>query len=188
MMSLAIQYPERALMLRGNHESDMVARMYGFFDVVKSQYMPELFEAYCEVFGSLPLASISQKGVFSCHGGVPEGVDSLGQIQSLDRYSMEFENPIAFQMAWNDPVDGDFYFGHNRRGGATRSFGRLAFEEFARNLKIKLMVRAHEAFPEGYRRFFGGRLVSVFSTRYGHRVDPKVVHVGEDLVTDPLPL
>lgn len=184
VMSLAIQYPERILLLRGNHESNKVARMYGFFDIVRSQYNVDLFDAYCEVFKSLPLARISKNGVFSCHGGIPEGVDTLDQIQSAERRSVDLDNPVVYQIAWNDPVDSDSHFRSNRRGGGTRTFGRLAFDKFVKSMGIKLMIRAHEVFSDGYKRFFGGRLISVFSTAYSYRVNPKVVRVGNDLIPE----
>ena len=187
-MALAIQYPERTLMLRGNHEADRVARMYGFFDVVKSQYNVDLYNAYCEVFKALPLAGISRSRVFSCHGGVPEGVDSLAQIQSVNRRTVELDDPIAFQLAWNDPAEGDFHFRYNRRGGDTRTFGRMAFDEFVKSLNIRLMIRAHEVFFDGHKRFFDGRLISVFSTSYSHRANPKVIRVGNDLVPEIIPI
>jgi serine/threonine-protein phosphatase PP1 catalytic subunit len=188
VMSMAIQYPERILMLRGNHESNKVARMYGFFDVVRAQYTMDLFNAFCDVFKSLPLAGISKNGVFSCHGGIPEGVDTLDQIQSVERRSVDLDNPVVYQLAWNDPVDGDFHFSSNRRGGGTRTFGRFAFDEFVKRMKIKLMIRAHEVFSDGYRRFFGGRLISVFSTAYSGRANPKVVRVRDDLIPEIIPI
>jgi len=188
VMSMAIQYPERILMLRGNHESNKVARMYGFFDVVRAQYTVDLFNAYCEVFKSLPLAGISKNGIFSCHGGIPERVDTLDQIQSVERRSVDLDKPVVYQLAWNDPVDGDFHFRSNRRGGGTRTFGRLAFDQFVKRMNIKLMIRAHEVFSDGYRRFFGGRLISVFSTAYSCRANPKVVRVGNDLIPEIIPI
>ncbi|UCH04490.1 MAG: metallophosphoesterase, partial [Candidatus Thorarchaeota archaeon] len=94
VMSMAIQYPERILMLRGNHEANKVAKMYGFFDVVRTQYNPDLFDAYCEVFKSLPMAGINTNGVFACHGGIPEGVDTLNQIQSIERRFVDLDNPV----------------------------------------------------------------------------------------------
>ncbi|MFQ5832856.1 MAG: metallophosphoesterase [Candidatus Thorarchaeota archaeon] len=188
VISMAIQHPKRVLMLRGNHESKMVARMYGFYDVVKSQYSTKLFDNYCEVFKALPLAGLSSSGVFCCHGGVPEGVRSREQILSIDRHSIDLENPIAFQLVWNDPVEADFHFGSNMRGGGTRTFGRLAFSEFVKNLGIRLMIRAHEVFQNGYKRFFEGKLISVFSTPYNGRVSPKVIRLQDDLIAEAVPI
>ncbi|MFX1265368.1 MAG: metallophosphoesterase [Promethearchaeota archaeon] len=184
VMGMAIQYPERILMIRGNHESSKVARMYGFFDVVRSQYNLDLFDAYCEVFKSLPVAGINSNGVFSCHGGIPEGVENLSQIQSIERRFADLDNPVLYELVWNDPLDGDFHFRSNMRGGGTRTFGRLAFDKFVNNTSIKLMIRAHEAFSEGYKQFFSGRLISVFSTTYSYRVEPKVVRVGRSLIPE----
>ncbi|MFW9846496.1 MAG: metallophosphoesterase, partial [Candidatus Thorarchaeota archaeon] len=99
VMALAIEYPKRITLLRGNHESERVARTYGFYNAVKGRYSSNLFDSYRSMFEVLPLAGISSNGIFSCHGGVPEGVNSLDSILSLDRFDPEFLDPIAFQMA-----------------------------------------------------------------------------------------
>jgi predicted phosphodiesterase len=182
--SLAIEYPKRVIALRGNHESDSVARTYGFYNAVKARYTPDVFNIYCSGFEVLPLAGLSTNGVFSCHGGVPEGVENLEQIQEVDRVHENIQNPIAFQLTWNDPSEGDFRFSPNWRGGGSRIFGRIAFNEFAESLGLSLMFRAHQVFPEGVQTFFDEKLISVFSSSYNNRVKPKIVHLKDGLKTD----
>ncbi|MDF1540240.1 MAG: metallophosphoesterase, partial [Candidatus Thorarchaeota archaeon] len=135
---------------------------------------------YLSAFESLPIAGLSKNGVFSCHGGIPEGVRSLEDLQSPDRHHPNFEDNIIMQSVWNDPVDTNVKFRNNVRGEKIRTFGRKAFDEFSENLGIKLMFRAHQVFPEGIKQFFDGKLVSVFSSEYKNRVRPKVVRLGKD--------
>ncbi len=184
VLSLAIEFPRRVIALRGNHESDSVARTYGFYNAVKAKYSPEIFDVYCSSFKALPLAGLSSNGVFSCHGGVPEGIRNLDQLQGLDRFQEDMQNPIAFQLTWNDPAEGDFHFGPNWRGGGSRIFGRLAFNEFAESLGIVLMFRAHQVFPNGFQKFFDDKLISVFSARYHGRVKPKIAYLRDGLKTE----
>jgi diadenosine tetraphosphatase ApaH/serine/threonine PP2A family protein phosphatase len=184
VFSLAIEYPDRVTALRGNHESDSVARTYGFYNAIKARYSPDVFDIYCSGFKMLPLAGLSSNGVFACHGGVPEGVHSLDQIQAVDRFHVNLQNQIAYQLAWNDPAEGEFRFSSNWRGGGSRLYGRLAFNEFAELLGLNLMFRAHQVFPEGVQTFFDERLISVFSSAYNNRVKPKIVHLGDDLKTE----
>ncbi len=175
LMALQTTYPDRITMLRGNHEARSVASRYGFRDAITRAYGADMFDQYCDVFASLPIAGISQSGIFCCHGGVPEGISSLSQIQSLDRHVYDPPGGSLFQILWNDPAEGDFRFSANMRGGNSRIFGRIAFREFQENLNIRHMIRAHQVFPEGYQLFFGGHLISVFSATYMGRVSPKVI-------------
>ncbi|MHA2140259.1 MAG: metallophosphoesterase [Candidatus Thorarchaeota archaeon] len=188
VFSLAIEYPKRVLALRGNHESDNIARTYGFYNAVKAKYSPDLFDVYCSGFKVLPLAGLSSNGVFSCHGGIPEGVQTLEQIQSVDRFHENFPDPIAFQLTWNDPADGDFRFSPNWRGSGSRTYGRVAFKEFAESLGLNLMFRAHQVFPNGVETFFDEQLISVFSSSYNNRVKPKIVHLRDGLKTKLFPI
>ncbi|MHA2040997.1 MAG: metallophosphoesterase [Candidatus Thorarchaeota archaeon] len=184
VFSLAIEYPKRVIALRGNHESDKVARTYGFYNAVKARYSPDVFDIYCSGFKVLPLAGLSSNGVFSCHGGVPEGVETLEQIQEVDRFHENIQDPIAFQLTWNDPAEGDFRFSPNWRGGGSRIYGRLAFKEFSEALGLNLMFRAHQVFPDGVQTFFDDKLISVFSSAYNNRVNPKIAHLGDGLKTE----
>ncbi|MHA2135784.1 MAG: metallophosphoesterase, partial [Candidatus Thorarchaeota archaeon] len=174
VLALALAYPDRVTVLRGNHESEEVSTRYGFFMAVSRSKSDSLFQRYCDAFQELPLAGLSKNGVFAVHGGVPEDVTSLEAIQSLNRRFHDFPDPTAFQLVWNDPREGNFRFKSNMRGGRAREFGDIAFEEFSANLGIRKMFRAHEALPKGVTEFFGGRLISVFSTPYGGRVSAHI--------------
>ena len=46
---------------------------------------------------------------------------------------------------------------------ARERFGEEAFIKFMDANNLKYLIRAHEAFPEGYRWFFDKKLLSIFS-------------------------
>jgi predicted phosphodiesterase len=188
VMALAVSDPDRVLLLRGNHESDEIAQQYGFYTEVTRKFSFDVYSKYLEVFQVLPMAAISSEAIFTCHGGIPEGVTSVDEIQKCNRFNMNFPDDILHQLAWNDPKDADFRFAANSRGRRVRAFGRIAFDEFLENLGLKIMVRAHEVFAEGVKTFFDGRLTSVFSASYRGAVTPKVVRVGSDLKIEIIPL
>jgi hypothetical protein len=188
VMSLALEHPERVFMLRGNHESREIAKVYGFYSAVSEHFSPGLFDSYLKVFEALPLAAFSPSGVFACHGGVPEGVDSSEQIAEIERYDVNFPDDTAFQIVWNDPREADFHFRASGRSDRAREFGRLAFEEFTSDLGIELMVRSHEVYEDGFQGFFDGGLMSVFSASYAGRVSPKVIRLDEDLKVRLVPI
>ena len=188
VMALALNEPERILMLRGNHESDKVAQKYGFYTEVTRTFSFDVYSKYLEVFQVLPMAVYNTKGVFACHGGIPEGISSIEEIQICNRMNYDFPNDILFQLAWNDPKEADFRFAANSRGKRVKAFGRKAFNEFSENLGVKIMFRAHEVFPEGYKKFFDGRLISVFSAAYHGAAKPMAMRLGGDFKVENISL
>ncbi|MFX1485098.1 MAG: metallophosphoesterase, partial [Promethearchaeota archaeon] len=188
VIAMALTAPERVIMLRGNHESDEVAQRYGFYYEVMKKYSRGVYNDYLNVFQVLPLAAISERGVFACHGGIPEGVSSLEDMQHPDRFDIDFPDDTLFQFVWNDPKEADFRFAANSRGARVRSFGRIAFDEFSNSLGVNLFFRAHEVFPEGIMTFFDKRLYSIFSASYHERAMPKVVRLGGEFNVEIIPL
>ncbi len=180
VIALSLLYPERVTIIRGNHESREIAQVYGFYNAVNREYGRDLFREYCRFFEVIPLAAYSNSGIFCCHGGIPEGLNSLDQLQSIDRFDQNFRNDTVFQMVWNDPQEGDFMFRPNRRSARARIFGKKAFDRFSENLGVSRMFRAHEAFANGYQTFFDNRLISVFSASYRGMAEPKVILANTD--------
>ncbi|MHA2179230.1 MAG: metallophosphoesterase [Candidatus Thorarchaeota archaeon] len=187
VMALALLEPERVLMLRGNHESDDTAQKYGFYSEVTRVHSFDVYGYYLDVFQVLPLAAMGE-GIFACHGGIPEGVKSLDDIQTRNRFNLNFPDDVLFQLAWNDPKEADFRFAANSRGQRVKAFGRKAFDEFSDKFGIEKFIRAHEVAPDGIRTFFDDRLISVFSASSHGRANPKVVRLGSKFTIEPIDL
>ena len=187
-MALTLANPERVIMLRGNHESDSIAVKYGFYSEVTRVYSFDVFKHYSRVFEVLPIAVFRKSSLFACHGGVPEGVSSIAEIQGKNRRNPDFPDDVLFQMVWNDPKENDYTFRPSMRGKRARYFGKAAFTHFMDTIDAQIMFRAHEVFPEGYRTFFDNKLVSVFSATSGNRVIPKIVRLCSDYRIEPIDL
>jgi len=188
VMALTLANPKRVIMLRGNHESDRIATKYGFYNVVTKAHSFDVFKHYSRVFEVLPIAVYKKGILFACHGGVPEGVTSIEEIQSRNRRHPDFPDDVIFQVVWNDPRDGDFKFRPNFRSQRARYYGKSGFNEFMKNIDAKIMFRAHEVVPNGFKTFFDEKLVNVFSATYGTRVQPKIVRLCKNLKIEPLEL
>lgn len=188
VIALALAEPERVLMLRGNHESDEVAQKYGFYTEVTRKFSFDVYSYYLDIFQVLPLAAMNSDGIFACHGGIPEGVNTIEDMQSPNRINLNFPNDVLYQLAWNDPKEADFRFAANSRGNRVKAFGRKAFDEFSVNFGINLFFRAHEVFPEGIKTFFDDRLFSIFSASYRYHAVPKVVRLGSAFTVEPFEL
>ncbi len=65
------------------------------------------------------------------------------------------------------------------RGSRIKQFGKKITMEFMNQNNLVLIVRAHEAFPQGFQEFFGGRIISLFScTEYCGPVAGKALYVN----------
>jgi serine/threonine-protein phosphatase PP1 catalytic subunit len=188
VIALALADPERVFMLRGNHESDEVAQRYGFYTEVTRQFSFDVYGYYLDVFQVLPLAAMSNEGIFACHGGIPEGVRNIDDLQSPNRFNLNFPDDVLFQLAWNDPKEADFRFAANSRGNRVKAFGRKAFDEFSNNFGVKLMFRAHEVVPAGIKTFFEDRIVSVLSAAYRGLANPTVARLGAAFTIESIEL
>ncbi|MFX1317669.1 MAG: metallophosphoesterase [Promethearchaeota archaeon] len=178
LLYLKTMAPNRLMLLRGNHETPSINRAYGFFDAVQFS-LGDVISHYWKVFGDLPLAAISfQHKIFAVHGGIPEALNEVQDIDSLPR-EVEPVHPIAFQLLWNDPSETVKGFRSSMRGGRIRTFGQDITEEFMAKNKLDLIVRAHEVFPHGFHEYFDGRIMSLFSCReYRGPIAGKALYVA----------
>lgn len=168
-----IEEPERVYLLRGNHESPLTNAHYGFFREVARRYGPEVYGSFSQVFSMIPYAALVNGTVLALHGGIASALKSLDGLRHLPRPDELPENPVAFEILWNDPSEDVRGFAPSPRGPGVHLFGRDAFEDFAAANGIEVMVRAHEYHPEGLREYFSGRVLSVFSCRYYPAAKPK---------------
>ena len=63
-------------MLRGNHESQTINRIYGFYDECKRRYSIKLWKAFTQCFNCLPVAAIIDDKIFCMHGGLSPDLKS----------------------------------------------------------------------------------------------------------------
>jgi len=184
LFRLKQDYPNRIILLRGNHEEEEMNKSYGFHDLLYMKYMGksyEIFQQFQQTFAQLPFCILTWNRIFGLHGGIPismEGeVISLKEIEQVKRGLTHLEqfDPITAQLLWNDPREIHGTAPSDR--GIGFFYGQDKFEEFILFNKIDLVIRSHEVFQEGYKVFFNGQLISIFSASnyiYNQRILAKI--------------
>jgi len=182
IMGLKLARPEEVYLLRGNHEVVSTNSRYGFWEAVTSKYSESLYKLYNHVFSYLPLAAITWNGVFVVHGGIAKGLERVNQIDGLPRGEIDPNNDIVSQLLWNDPVEWISDFAFNDQRGGFYYYGKDVCLRFLNENGLMMLLRSHEVFPEGYRYFFDGKLLSIFSsTGYcGAPIEGKAAQLSAD--------
>lgn len=191
---LKVLFPDRVVMLRGNHETEEMNNIYGFRRAASEH--PCIgdagFKRYMEIFGAMPHCVLLEwNRVFGVHGGIPfdphhEGPLSLGELKGLRKAQLlENLDEASRQMLWGDPSEDlrtEEGYEFNFKRGFGYLFGRCVFEAFADANDIALVIRSHQMFQEGYWYFFDNRLLSIFSTRHydASNIEPHYARVEVD--------
>ena len=59
LLSLKIKYPEKIIMLRGNHESCEMTQQFNFYDQCLSEYDNSFYDMMTDLFDLLPIAAVA---------------------------------------------------------------------------------------------------------------------------------
>lgn len=183
--------PDRLILLRGNHEDPIINRQYGFYDEVRLKFSnyKEIFRRYNHVFSKLPLAALTWNRIFCVHGGISEGLENIEEINLLLKNQEQINCPITKQLVWNDPKEKVKNFKKSSRGPGIKNFGKEALEKFIQENSISYIIRSHEKFKNGYRKYFDDKLLSIFSSRsYSKNVSTVVGVIDLNGNVDVIPI
>ncbi|XP_064551879.1 serine/threonine-protein phosphatase alpha-2 isoform-like [Drosophila montana] len=162
LLALKVKYPKNVYLLRGNHESQSINRVYGFFDECKRRYTIKLWKTFVDCYNCMPVAAIISKRIFCCHGGLSQRMMDLSDIESLPRPTDVPEEGLLCDLLWSDPDRKGFGYSPSDRG-VSFLFGRDVVEKFLRKYDFDLICRAHQVVEDGYEFFAKRQLVTIFS-------------------------
>jgi len=173
VVSRQILDPTSVFYVRGNHELKSINEMYGFRGYCTGVYGSAVYEKFSKGFQQLPLAAKLGDWAFICHGGIPSETIYF-HLMRLELKEQEPEMGPYAELLWNDPDPRIDEFATSPRGKNYYRFGKVAFDQFMEFHELDYLIRAHQAFPEGYRWFYDDRLLSVFSSNAGPymNIDP----------------
>lgn len=162
LLSYKIKYPNEIYLLRGNHESANVCKVYGFFDECKRKLSLKCFKSFCDLFDCLPLTAIIENKILCMHGGIGKELVSVSQLKNFKRPLEIPDNGIVCDLVWADPSDSVNGFGPNERG-VSCTFSPKALDSFLEKNDLDLICRAHQVVEDGYEFFGEQTLVTIFS-------------------------
>ncbi|CCE65901.1 hypothetical protein TPHA_0N01200 [Tetrapisispora phaffii CBS 4417] len=162
LLCYKIKYRENFFMLRGNHESANVTKMYGFYDECKRRKNTKVWKMFVDVFNSLPFAAIIQDKIFCVHGGISPELNSMSQIANIKRPTDIPEEGFLTDILWSDPNPQTQTWSLNDRG-VSFTFGKRAVADFCSKFKFDLIIRGHMVVEDGYEFFAKKKLVTIFS-------------------------
>eukprot|EP01147_Barroeca_monosierra_P008665 gene8665-1059_t len=162
LVALKVRFPERIVILRGNHESRQITQVYGFYDECLRKYgTPNVWNTFTDLFDFFPLTALVENKIFCLHGGLSPNVDTLDSIRALDRQQeVPHEGPMC-DLLWSDPDD-RVGWGISPRG-AGYTFGKDISEGFIQKNDLQLIARAHQLVVEGFNWSHDRNVVTIFS-------------------------
>ncbi|CAI8493319.1 unnamed protein product [Hanseniaspora opuntiae] len=109
-----IKYSQTFFMLRGNHESSQVTKIYGFYDECKRRCgTSKVWKYYVDCFNSLPFAGVISDKIFCVHGGISPYLQNMSQIEKILRPTERFQFDLVIR-GHMVVEDGYEFFGKKR--------------------------------------------------------------------------
>lgn len=184
LLALKLTHPDKVFLLRGNHETPSVNSRYGFSHVCIKKFGKEarkMYDEYNNLFSYLS-SSLLCRRILLLHGGIPQGLDTLEDLNVLPKGDLDADNDILGQILWNDPSELHDEFEPNWERGIHCTFGKKVFFEFLETHHLDMVIRGHEVFLEGYKYFFDRKLLSIFSSP-DYRMDnkAKIAKISENV-------
>ena len=162
LLCLKIQYPSRIYLTRGNHECVNVSMTYGLYDEVLQKYRSlDVWNILTDLFNYLPLAALIEKQMFCAHGGLSPALQTIDEINTLDRLQDIPTTGGITDLVWSDPDDRQGWAISPRGTGYT--FGSDISMHFNYTNGLTLIARAHQLVTEGYNWCHNHNVITVFS-------------------------
>jgi serine/threonine-protein phosphatase PP1 catalytic subunit len=116
LFALKLRYPNSINLLRGNHESASITRIYGFYEECKSRYSIRIWKAFINCFNCMPVAALIEGKILCMHGGLSPDLITPTQIVNIVRPTDVPEAGLLCDLLWADPEASVRMWGESERG------------------------------------------------------------------------
>ena len=162
LLCYKIKFPEKVTLLRGNHESSVTNRIYGFYDECKRRYNVRIWRSFTDLFNWLPVAAIIDEKILCMHGGLSPELKNLQNITDISRPTDIPDTGLLCDLLWSDPDKDCVEYDENDRGVSV-IFGEKIVQDFNKKNDLDLIIRAHQVVDDGYEFFAQRQLITIFS-------------------------
>ena len=182
LMALKVKYPDQIHLIRGNHEDILINSGFGFQNECQGRLNDEsenddsLFALINNFFEYLPFAALIEDQILCVHGGIGSNIKKLSDIENIPRpfevvhEAQTRDQKFAMDLLWSDPTDNDEELGiqpnyqrDSNNLGFIVKYGPDIVKKFLKDNNLSYIIRAHECVLDGFERFAGGLLLTVFS-------------------------
>lgn len=143
LLAYKIKYPENFFLLRGNHESASINRIYGFYDECKRRFNIRVWKMFIDCFNCLPVAALIDEKILCMHGGLSPELKNFDQIRNIIRPTDIPEYGLLCDLLWADPAKDVKGWGISDRG-VSHTFGSDILLDFLKKHDLDLICRAHQ--------------------------------------------
>ncbi|KAH8096870.1 Metallo-dependent phosphatase [Cristinia sonorae] len=167
LYSLKLWYPNTLSLLRGNHECKHLTEYFTFKRECLHKYSAEVYNACLRSFEALPLTALIDGKFFCVHGGISPQLETLRDLESVDRFQEPPSHGLLCDLLWADPipnfgneqepshefpqgVDPHKLWIHNSTRGCSYYFTYEAACKFLARNELLGIFRGHEAQDAGY--------------------------------------
>jgi protein phosphatase len=180
LLQLLARHSDSVLLLRGNHEgpSDLVASPHDFPEKLKKKFgtgWKPIYDCYRELFNELYTACIIENEALLVHGGIPTEAKTIEDISMANTTHPETNH--LEEVLWNDPSD---LPGINiSPRGSGKKFGTDIAYMFLETFGLKMLIRGHESFKDGY-HFYNDRVLTIHSCKLPYYRNRKLAFLDID--------
>lgn len=175
LMLLKCRYPNNMHLLRGNHESRWISRVYGTLTEVVCRYGGDsVWRALMTSVDEMPLAGLIDGKVLCVHGGISPHMRTVDDISLLKRGTDVPGYGLACDLLWSDPSTHPMvsHWSNNHRH-VSYAYGPMAVAAFCVRSGVDFIVRAHQPQMPGYKWSPCGRVLTLFTA-------PNYCQMGND--------
>ena len=183
LFALKIKYPEDIIILRGNHECRSITTYFNFKKECLYKYNLAVYNGIMSAFDCLPLVCILNQRFFCVHGGLSPRINTITDINRINRFTEISKAGPMCDLLWADPIDESKDKPHDKHSsrnssryhnklkkpnaaniptslfvpnelrGCSYSFSYEAACKFLSENNLLSIIRAHEVQNEGYKLF-----------------------------------